>query len=416
MKYDLVRFGDYFELRKGFSYSGENLVEESEIGFVTLNSFIPGGGYKTDSEKPLAGEIPEKFFLSDGDVCLATTEQDEGLLASGLVIDFASNRYKSLVYSHHVAKLFPKKSGLDPKFVYNTLRIPKVRRRVAYGDAGGTVQDLPYEAIYEQLVPCPPLETQSAINSLVFDIDEKIRVNEQIIQTLEKMAVSLFKNWFLDFKVVHLNESRASSETLPAALREKFPSEFEDSEVGLIPKGWTVAKVGQLLARTKYRSEFNSSEALPVGEMPVIQQGEPMLADYSTSKSFVDASADNPYFVFGDHTCRMKLLTEQFIALPNTIVLSSLDGDTYWAYYATLDLQKFESYRRHWMELEARKIVIPPLSVQVEFGEMVKPYHNYSSQLERQNKLLRKTIESVLPMLISGELPVPSDLLGSINA
>lgn len=411
MKFNLVRFGDYFELRKGFSYSGENLVEQSDIGFVTLNSFVPGGGYKTNSEKPIDGEIPEKFFLHDGDVCIATTEQDEGLLASGLVVDYSSNNYSSLVYSHHVAKLFPLKEGLDPRFVYNVLRVPDVRRRVAYGDAGGTVQELPYEAIYEQLIPCPPVQVQEAICSIVFDIDEKIRVNEQMIQTLEQMGTALFKNWFIDFMPVR---NKASGKDNHGLLQEDlaiFPGNFEESELGEIPEGWLVQRVGEHYSRVKYRCEFKASDELPVGETPVIQQGDPMLAGYSTSTGTVVANQDEPVVVFGDHTCRMKLMAENFIALPNTVLLTSKSGNTFWSYYATKDLQKFESYRRHWMELEVRKVVVPPIQVQNLFGSVVSRFHVLASNLERQNRSLRKALDNLIPALVSGELEVPKELI-----
>lgn len=411
MKYNLVRFGDFFELRKGFSYSGENLVEVSNTGFVTLNSFVLGGGYKTDSEKPIDGAIPEKFFLNDGDVCIATTEQDEGLLASGLIVDYASNNYSSLVYSHHVAKLFPLKDGLDPRFVFNVLRVPSVRRRVSYGDAGGTVQELPYEAIYEQQIPCPPLNVQQSICSVIFDIDEKIRINEQMIQTLEQMGTALFKKWFIDFKPVHVKALGGDGHGLSEEDLALFPDSFSSSEIGEIPTGWFVQRVGEHFSRVKYKCEFKASDELPAGDIPVIQQGDPMVAGYSTSIKPVVADHVEPIVVFGDHTCRMKLLVENFIALPNTVLLKSKSGNTFWSYYATKDLQKFESYRRHWMELEVRNVVVPPIEVQDLFGNVVSRFHQLASILEKQNRSLRGTLGNLIPALVSGQLEIPEEML-----
>ena len=411
MKYEMVRFGEYFELRKGFSYSGLNLADESDIGFVTLNSFVPGGGYKTNSEKPLVGDIPEKFFLHDGDVCLAMTEQDKGLLASGLVVDYESNDYSSLVYSHHVAKLFPIKSGLDAKFVYNVLRIPAFRERAAYGDAGSTVQDLPYSAMYEQKIPCPPLNVQNAISGIIFDIDAKIRVNQRIASTLEQIAQTIFKSWFFDFDPVHAKARGEQPLGMDAETAALFPDSFEDSEMGPIPAGWTLCNVERLLKRHSFKSEYKSSEEYGVGSFPIVQQGEPMIAGFGDAEKLLTATHEAPLFVFGDHTCRMMLLNESFVALPNTVVFSSDVGETYWAFHATLGLQKFESYRRHWMELAAKTVVLAPISVQKVFSKTVSTLYQQSWALIHQNRTLEALRDSLLPRLISGELEIPAELL-----
>ena len=431
MKYEMVRFGDYFELRKGFSYSGQNLADESDVGFVTLNSFVPGGGYKAKSEKPLVGDIPEKFFLHDGDVCLAMTEQDKGLLASGLVVDYESNDYSSLVYSHHVAKLFPIQSGLDATFVYNVLRIPAFRVRAAYGDAGSTVQDLPYQAMYEQEIPCPPLEVQRAISELIFSIDRKIRVNQQIASTLEQIAQTIFKSWFVDFDPVHAKARGEQPVGMDAETAALFPDLFEDSELGLIPTGWRPDALS---------SNFSLiSGGTPKTSIPEYWNGD--IPWYSV----VDAPDSAPYFIAtSKHITELGIsksavnridIDTTIISARGTVGKVAMAGvpctfnqscygikghsTDYYTYLLVLNSVKklqamthggtFDTITR--ATFDGIKVATVPSEVQTMFEETVKPFFVEMRLAVSQNQTLMRLRDSLLPRLISGELEIPAELL-----
>lgn len=70
----------------------------------------------------------------------------------------------------------------------------------------------------------PPLPEQKNIAATLSCLDEKIELNNLINKTLEEMAQAIFKSWFVDF--------------------EPFQDgEFEDSELGMIPKGWRVDSI-----------------------------------------------------------------------------------------------------------------------------------------------------------------------------
>jgi type I restriction enzyme S subunit len=74
-------------------------------------------------------------------------------------------------------------------------------------------------------------------------IDTKIELNQKMNETLEEIAKTLFKSWFIDFDPV-----RAKAEGRPTGLSKEisdlFPDSFEDSELGEIPKGWKVENIG----------------------------------------------------------------------------------------------------------------------------------------------------------------------------
>lgn len=407
MKFELVRVDEYFELKKGISYTSADLVDESETGLLTINAFHAGGEFKLDSEKPFGGHVKADFLLSDGDVLLAMTEQDEGLLASPLLIKMEHSPFSQLTYSLDVAKVVSKKKGMEPKFLYNVLRVPAFRIRAAYGDAGSTVQRLPYDALGELRIPCPSLAEQKAIVDLIDEIDEQIYVNSQLALTLEAIVNTVFKSWFIDFDPMNFSQASEDALGVNLGLSKLYPNTLVDSDLGLLPSGWTVDTVSDLLERLKYRPPFKSSEDFLPGDIPVIQQGEPMIAGYTSSSNLIEASKSSPVFVFGDHTCRMKLMLEPFIALPNTIALRSNSGNTYWAYHTTRDLQKFESYRRHWMELAIRKVAVPPQELIDHFEEFASSCWEQIAILERKAKLSRDLLTELIPQLLTGKVEVP---------
>ncbi|HFO2879066.1 TPA: restriction endonuclease subunit S, partial [Escherichia coli] len=103
-------------------------------------------------------------------------------------------------------------------------------------------------------------EEQEKVVRIIQKIDELKRLNNAQNQTLEQMFQALFKSWFVDFDPVIDNaldagnpipetlQSRAELrqnvrnstdfKPLPAEIRSLFPSEFEETELGWVPKGW----------------------------------------------------------------------------------------------------------------------------------------------------------------------------------
>lgn len=81
------------------------------------------------------------------------------------------------------------------------------------------------------------LKEQKAIAHILSTLDEKIETNNQINKTLEKMAQTLFKHWFVDFEFPDENGDPYKSSG----------GEMVESELGMIPKGWEVKTIGDLI-------------------------------------------------------------------------------------------------------------------------------------------------------------------------
>ena len=62
-------------------------------------------------------------------------------------------------------------------------------------------------------------------------------------KSLETLAKALFKSWFVDFDPVHAKSKNEEPVGMDYSTASLFPSSFEDSELGAIPKGWSVRPI-----------------------------------------------------------------------------------------------------------------------------------------------------------------------------
>ena len=92
-------------------------------------------------------------------------------------------------------------------------------------------------------VTVPPLAKQKAIAAVLGALDDKIELNRRMNATLEAMARALFQSWFVDFDPVRAKLDGRKPIGLDSAAASLFPNEFEDSELGHIPKGWTAKRL-----------------------------------------------------------------------------------------------------------------------------------------------------------------------------
>src|SRR5207245_6765962 len=88
----------------------------------------------------------------------------------------------------------------------------------------------------------PEVEEQRAIAHILGTLDDKIELNRRMNETLESMAQALFKSWFIDFDPVHAKP--AGKDRLGIRSNASiFPDRFKNSELGDIPRGWSVRSV-----------------------------------------------------------------------------------------------------------------------------------------------------------------------------
>jgi type I restriction enzyme S subunit len=298
----------------------------------------------------------------------------------------------------------------DARFCYYLLKSIDLSKF----NVGGAVPTLNRNHVHPHPVRVPSaVDEQRAIAHILGTLDDKIDLNRRMNETLEALARAMFKSWFVSFDPVRakmsgeLPESICQRLGLTSDLLALFPDRFVDSELGKIPEGWEVRKIEKILTRLSTKTRYIKDEVAPYGAVPVFEQGADILLGYHNGTAQFPASANDPAFIFGDHTCVTHLACEPFDISQNVIPLKGADRPTLWVYYAIRDKQVFQEYRRHWMELVAKNAVVPTEPICKEFAKIVSPLHLGMETNVRQGCELAVIRDTLLPKLLSGELRVP---------
>ena len=131
------------------------------------------------------------------------------------------------------------KNPKDHAFVYGLLRSPEFRSH-AIGQMVGTSgrQRIPNEAVLSFPLELPADSYRHKAAHLLGSIEDTCSTLRHQNTALEAIAQRLFRSWFVNFDPVHAKAAGKEPEAMSAELAALFPSEFEDSELGPIPKGW----------------------------------------------------------------------------------------------------------------------------------------------------------------------------------
>ena len=154
------------------------------------------------------------------------------------------------------------------------------------------------------LVPLPTLSEQRRIVQILESLDDKIELNRRMNETLETMARAIFKSWFVDFDPVRakangeLPESICRRLGLTPDVLALFPDSFQESELGEIPKGWSIRKVEDISLKVGM-GPFGSN----IKVSTFVEDGIPVISGQHLNEEMLD---DNTYkFVSTEHANRL---------------------------------------------------------------------------------------------------------------
>ena len=303
------------------------------------------------------------------------------------------------------------KDGYVPEFVFYLLKASKAE--IESHSSGGTFAEISAKALSDVMLKFPSKTQQEAISRILLSLDEKILNNSTLSGTLENIAQTIFKSWFIDFdpvKAKMAGEKPAGMDDATAAL---FPDAMVESEIGLIPKGWGVRSIGDSVIKQKVGKLFDSKTSFPSGSIPVLDQGKSGVVGFHDEEPGVIASPDAPLVVFANHTCSLRLISYPFSVIQNVFPLLGNKVDVVWLYFAVEGKQQFDSYKGHWPDFVLHKIIHPTEQATNAFRLTVEPLLKKKWLLDSQSNILANLRDSLIPRLISGELQIPEEMLAS---
>ena len=169
----------------------------------------------------------KKSALSPGDVVIVRTGKPGA--AAIIPESFPVANCSDLV----IVRPSPK---LDRNFLIyylNSIAVRHINSRLV----GAVQQHFNIGAARELKIHCPPIEEQQEIASVLTSLDRKISNLRQQNETLEAIAQTLFKHWFVDFEFPNENGKPYKSSG----------GEMVRSELGEIPAGWHIGKLGDVV-------------------------------------------------------------------------------------------------------------------------------------------------------------------------
>ena len=387
-----------YKLRDVCSYAKDRIG----LSDLTLNNYISTENMLTEK----AG-----VTVASG---LPTTSQTSKYQCSDVLISNIRPYFKKIWYANKVGGCSNDVLVMRANEKYNSLFLYYVLSNdefFNYATATAKGTKMPRgdkTAIMDYDVPNIPLEEQRQIARILSCLDDKVELNNKINDCLEQMAQAIFKSWFVDF--------------------EPFQDgEFEDSELGLIPKGW---HVGNLFDIAQYLNGLAMQKFRPID----IEKGIPVLKIKELRQGSCDCSSD---------LCSEKIKSEYIINDGDVIFswsgsllvdfwcggicglnqhLFKVTSDTYnkWFYYiwTNYHLQKFTAIaadkattmghiKRE--DLASSLVLIPDIESYKKIGRLLEPIYEQIISNRIENRKLADVRDNLLPKLMSGKLSV-SDL------
>ncbi len=319
------------------------------------------------------------------------------------------------------------KNDNSPRFIYYlSTSDPIIDYLASIAEEKTAYPSINPEDIAECEVPIPPVTEQKNIAHILGTLDDKIELNRKMNETLEAIAQALFKSWFVDFDPVYA-KTEGRDTGLPKEIADLFPSEFQDSKLGKVPKDWHWSPLLEV-------SEINPLRRTEKGVVaPYVEMANVKTVGHRPEGWFLRAVGSGTRFKNGDtllaritpclengKTAFVDFLDEGVVGWGSTeyIVIRPLPPiPSEWGYLLARDevfrdfaIQKMNGTTGrqrvsaetigHYMIVRASK------EIYGEFGKIIKLLFQKMSINHDENKVLSDLRDVLLQKLISGELKV----------
>jgi len=305
----------------------------------------------------------------------------------------------------------------DPTFIEYTMATCK-GAKMPRGDKG---------AMLQYLVSKPDLAIQKKVSSILKSLDESILTLQNQNASLEAIAERLFRSWFVNFDPVHAKAAGKEPEAMSAELAALFPSEFEDSELGPIPKGWAISPYSDAIDILSGGTPKTSAGHYWNGDIPWFSVTDAPVSGQvfvlRTEKHITKAGLENsPAKLLPPRSTiisargtvgKIGMVSGQMTINQSCYALSpKSDQGVYWVYFQTRNLVcalkqmahggVFDTITRD--TFKGVKVVIPPTAIFGAFSSASRPLFDAIECNGRLILCLTELRDHLLPRLISGKL------------
>ncbi len=323
---------------------------------------------------------------------------------------------------------FNVEAGVDKHFVGYVLKSDAFQSYIHNLATGSTIKNVSLRLMRDFSFQLPPFEVQSHISGMLKVLDDRITLLRETNATLEAIAQALFKSWFVDFDPVRAKQEGRAPEGMSDATAALFPDRFEESELGLVPKGWRVGAFANLIrlhkgsvnpgAQPDVTFQHFSLPAFDAGQMPVLELGSEIKSNKTTvPKDAVLLSKLNPHIpriwlpsmVNKEAVCSTEFLP----FIPNgpatkAFVYCLLSAPDFSSSLCQLVTGTSNSHQRIKPDgVLSLPATIPPTEIASEFDAVASLLFARLRANRQQAQTLATLRDTLLPRLISGQLLLP---------
>ena len=384
------------------------------IPWLSVVDFNNGNRYVTKAEKHITEAGLSKSattMLQEGDIIISARGTVGALAQIGKPMAFNQSCYG-----------VRGKNGLaNTNFIYYLLKhsVQKLKN-VSHGAVFDTITRQTFDLIDVKL---PNYQEQEKIAEMLGCLDDRITLLRETNATLEAIAQAMFKSWFVDFDPVHAKQQGRAPEGMDEATAALFPDSFDESELGLVPRGWQISSLAKLMdiagGTQPPASEF--VETAKEGFIRLIQ-----IRDYET----------DAHLTFLPFTSKLKITSKEDIMIARYgasvgRICWGLDGAYNVALVRVVCEPSYREFLRTYLQsyvFQERLAAVSGRSAQAGFNKsdiasfkLVEPTNSLFSAYQDLAWPLRKKIlhnrqqvntlvslrDTLLPRLISGQIRLP---------
>ncbi|NBB75220.1 MAG: restriction endonuclease subunit S [Bacteroidetes bacterium] len=292
--------------------------------------------------------------------------------------------------------------GNHERFAYYFL----INLNLEHYNSASSVPGLNRNHLHEISVRVPDVATQRRIADILEALDDKIVLNRQMNETLEAMAQTLYRHWFVDFGPFQ-------------------DQPFVDSELGPIPEGWRVEALDDIAdflngtAWSRYKPESDDEQTLSVIKIRELRNGFDEKSDEVGKERLPDKYIirDGDIIFSWSGSLLLRIWSDGTGALNQHLFKVSSERYPKWFYY--LAVRHYVEYFRRIAESKATtmghikrshlseaQVAIPPEDVFERIDGTLSPIMQKRIANELESKKLAETRDYLLPKLIAGEIEV----------
>lgn len=300
----------------------------------------------------------------------------------------------SPVLGQRTVLIRPDPASVDSTFLMYRLAAPDLQARMIEKSTGSTVPHLNMADIRALAIPdVPSLATQRRIAAALYSLDELSEINERRIKLLGDLVRSLFREWFVRFR-----------------FRGHDDVELVESELGLIPHGWEVRPLGEVV-------KLSYGRALPAkkrraGRFPVVSSA-------GVIDAHEEALVEGPGIVLGrkGNVGSVWWVDDDFFPIDTTYYVTT-DQPLGLVYWQLAGLRFIDSHAAvpglSRDQATALLVVCPVAEVARCFGDIHDSVFKMMATLRAQNRQLNATRDLLLPRLVTGRLDISDVDLGDL--